>query len=155
MNVIEVETGKVAVALSPYRLRASALGSCVACVLYDSVHKIGGIAHIMLASSNHYIKYDDTLKYADLAIPHLINKMVDTGADRNRLHARLVGGAMLIKATLNIGEEVLASIDPLLTKYGVNIVAKRVGGRVHRSATLDTSTGILWYSENNSIEHAL
>jgi chemotaxis protein CheD len=155
MNIIELSIGDVRVGKPPMRLRTSALGSCVAVVLYDIVKQIGGMAHVMLPSTDYYLKGEDPLKYADEAVPYLLKCMVDTGAKRYDLNARLVGGAMIAKDTLNIGEMVEKSIEDILVKIGIEVIAKRIGGNVSRSATLDITTGTLWYSENNGIEKAL
>lgn len=72
MDIIDLTIGEVKVAKPPTRLRTSALGSCVACVLYDKVEQVGGMAHIMLPTTDNYLRGADPLKYADEAIPYLI-----------------------------------------------------------------------------------
>ena len=143
------------VAKSPARLRASSLGSCVAVVLYDKVEQIGGMAHVMLPSTDHYLRGDDPLKYADEAIPYLIKQMVDAGANRYGLHARMVGGALMIKDIEDIGAEVVKAVEEILRKSGIEIVAQKIRGYEYRTATLDVATGTLWYSEGNGLEKAL
>lgn len=155
MDIIDLTIGEVKVAQPPTRLRTSALGSCVAVALYDNVERIGGMAHVMLPSTDHYLRGDDLLKYADEAIPYLIKEIVDAGANRYGLHARLVGGAMIVDDTIDIGSEVVKSIEEMLEKHGIEIVAKRVGGHENRNVILDTATGTLWYSENGGAEKAL
>jgi chemotaxis protein CheD len=154
-NTIEVEMGQVKIAMPPTRLRASALGSCVACVLYDQVEQIGGIAHVMLPSTDYYLRGDDPLKYADQAVPYLIKLLVEDGANKYGLHARLVGGALMVKDSEDIGSEVERAIEEILFNQGIEIVAKRVGGRLNRIAMLDTCTGTLWYAEADGIEKVL
>ena len=155
MDIIDLNPGDVKVAKPSIRLRASALGSCVAVVFYDKVEQIGGMAHVMLPTTDNYLRGDDLLKYADEAIPYLIKEMVEAGANRYGIHARLVGGAMVAEDTIDIGAQVEKSIEEILEKHGIEIVAKRVGGKENRSAILDTATGTLWYSENNGVEKAL
>ena len=154
-EIIDLNPGDVKVAKPPVRLRTSALGSCVAVALYDKVEQIGGMAHVMLPTTDNYLRGDDPLKYADEAIPYLIKEMVDMGANRYGLHARLVGGAMVTEDTIDIGARVEKSVEELLEKHGIEIVAKRVGGQENRSTILDTATGTLWYSENGGVEKAL
>lgn len=155
MDVIEVATGEVKVAKSPICLRSSVLGSCVCCVLYDQAEQIGGMAHVMLPTTEHYLRGNDLLKYANEAIPYLIKQMVDLGANRYGLHGRLVGGAMIIEDEIDIGGQVIESCRELLYKHGIEIVAQRVGGRANRNATLDVATGTLWYQEGGGAEKAL
>jgi len=47
------------------------------------------------------------------------------------------------------------STEEILQKHGIEIVARKVGGHESRSATLDTATGTLWYSENSGVEKVL
>lgn len=155
MDIINLNIGEVKVAKPPARLRTSALGSCVAVVIYDNVEQIGGMAHVMLPSTDNYLRGDGLLKYADEAIPFLIKLIVDAGANRYGLHARLVGGAMIVDDSIDIGSQVIKSCQDILYKYGIEIVAQRIGGRENRSVILDTATGTLWYSENGGVERAL
>jgi chemotaxis protein CheD len=155
MPTIEVLTGEVKIAKSPIRIRASGLGSCVAVVLYDNSKRIGGIAHVMLPSTDHYLLGDDLLKYADEAVPFLIKEMVDMGANRHRLHARLVGGAKVVEDVIDIWDQVSTSCQDILAKHGIEILAKRIGGHENRHVILDTATGVLWYGEGGGIERVL
>lgn len=155
MDILDITIGEVKVAKPPTWLRTSALGSCVACALYDKVEQIGGMAHIMLPSTDNYLRGDGLLKYADEAIPYLIKQMVDMGANRYGLHCRLVGGAMIIDDVIDIGGQVVKSCQDILYKHGIEITAQRIGGHENRSVILDTGTGVLWYSENGGAEKAL
>jgi chemotaxis protein CheD len=155
MDIIDLSIGEVRVAKPPVRLRTSALGSCVAVVLYDNVEQIGGMAHVMLPSTDHYFKGDDPLKYADEAVPRLIKEMVDSGANGYGLHARLVGGAMVVEDVIDVGAQVIASVEEILEKRGIEIVARRVGGGESRTATLDIATGTLWCTENGGLERII
>ena len=51
------------------------LGSCIALCAYDPVHKVGGIVHIVLPSSEKKSGIVPT-KYADTAVPALLEEMV-------------------------------------------------------------------------------
>jgi chemotaxis protein CheD len=154
-DIIDLNPGDVHVGKPPACLRTNALGSCVAVVLYDKVEQVGGMAHVMLPSTDHYLQGDDLLKYADEAIPYLIKEIVEVGANRYGLHARLVGGAMIVEDSIDIGSQVVKSCQDALCKHGVEITARRIGGNASRTATLDAATGILWYTENSGMEKAL
>lgn len=154
-DIIEVNVGEVKTASSPTRLRTSALGSCIAVIMYCNISNVGGMAHVMLPSTDHYLYGTEPLKYTDEAISFLIKEMIDAGANKYGLHARLVGGAMIAEDSIDIGAQVEKSVEEVLQKHGIEIVAKRVGGHANRSVTLDTATGVLWYSENGGVEKAL
>jgi len=171
MDIIEINVGEAKTAKPPTRLRTNALGSCIACVLYDKVNQIGGIAHIMLPSTDNYLYGSEPLKYADEAIPYLIKEMekisnckfqianlennLKSAICNLQLTARLVGGAMVVEDTINIGAQVTKSVEEVLGKYGIEIIVRKVGGHESRSVTLDTATGTLWYTENSGVEKAL
>jgi chemotaxis protein CheD len=152
---INVPVGKIRAAKPPTQLQANALGSCIALALYHPKTQIGGMAHIMLPTSDLYLAGDNPLKYADEAIPSIIQLLADMGADTNDLEARIVGGAMMVKECEDIGKEVAQIIKQQLKQYRIPLKGKRIGGTVNRSARLDTSTGALWYTEESGPEKAL
>lgn len=154
-NTIEVSTGEVKAALAPVRLRASALGSCVAVMLYDAEIRAGGMAHVMLPSADLYLTGEDLLKYAKYAIENLIKKLLEFGAAKEKLTAKITGGAMIIKDTVDIGIENIKAVEKKLEEEGIPILGKRVGGNKQRGVILDTATGIAWYSEGGEVEKAL
>ncbi len=147
LEIIEVETGKVKAARAPATLRSLAIGSCVAVILYDHEHQVGGIAHVMLPSTDTYIPSTDLLKYANFAIEELLKSLVDLGATKETLKAKLVGGAMIVRDSLDIGKENIRTVENKLKEMGIEVLARRLGGYERRSATLDMNTGVVWVSE--------
>lgn len=76
-----------------------ALGSCVGVCLYDSKLGIAGMAHVVLPKNpfkNQEIK--NIYKYADVGVHALVHMMCDLGCDRQRLQAKLAGGARMFDA---------------------------------------------------------
>jgi chemotaxis protein CheD len=111
------------------------LGSCVAVSLYDSFSRVGGLVHIMLPENPGD---KNTTKYADTAIPLLINQLEEMGAYRRRLSAKIVGGASMFKAEsgesiMKIGERNIEAVEKYLKKAGVEITAADVGKDYGRS----------------------
>ncbi len=147
LEIIEVETGKVKTARAPAKLRSLAIGSCVAVILYDHTHHVGGIAHVMLPSTDTYLPSTDLLKYANFAIEELVKNLTDLGATKEALKANLVGGAMVVRDSLDIGKENIKTVEHKLKEMSIEVLARRLGGYERRSATLDTSTGVVWVSE--------
>lgn len=138
---LTVNMGCLQVAGDPVRLQAI-LGSCVGIALYDKQKKIGGLVHVMmpLFPGNGEPKS----KYADTAVPELIEKMLEAGAERNRLKAKLAGGAnVLFQGTEGrfahiSGQNVVIARDALIAA-GVEIIQEHVGGRVGRKMIVDLS----------------
>ncbi|GAE04798.1 chemotaxis protein CheD [Paenibacillus sp. JCM 10914] len=75
-SIVKVAMADLNVAGPSGILRTTGLGSCVGLTLYDPLTKIGGMAHIMLPSSAIAREGQLNLsKYADTALPILLNKM--------------------------------------------------------------------------------
>lgn len=110
------------------------LGSCVALILFDPQNATGSMAHVMLPDSHG--RADRPGKYADTAVPLLINEMVGKGCRRPRLVAKLVGGASMFaqfSGNLNIGDRNTRTLKALLGDAGIRVVAELTGGNVGRS----------------------
>jgi chemotaxis protein CheD len=138
-----VGIGQMAVCHAPEQIICLGLGSCVAIVLYDPVARIGGVAHVLLPKSP--IKCDNEGKYADTGTKKLVQEMLNRGAKKERLVAKLVGGAQMFPnlnlAIANIGRENSMMIRNILREYMIRIVAEDLGGNRGRSAYFDTSDG--------------
>lgn len=135
----KVGMGDLAV-MSESGILRTLLGSCIGLVLYDVVHRIGGLAHIVLPASNG----DTTApgKYADTALPALLIAMKQAGAQTNRVTAKLAGGAnMFGTKARTIGDQNLDAIEGLLSRNGIHVVGKHCGGRYGRRLGFDVSSG--------------
>jgi len=82
-----VGIAQMAICHSPEKLTCLGLGSCVAVVMYEPGIKMGGIVHVLLpkAPDNHDIEE----KYADTGTRKLFREMVQRGARKERLVAKL------------------------------------------------------------------
>jgi len=141
-----VRLGEMAVARATGRLAALGLGSCVAAVLYDPAAKVGGMAHVMLPSAD--FSRDDSIpaRFADQAITLLVDAMGSEGADGERLHARLIGGASMFVSLLprnvpSIGQRNVETCRAALRALHIPIVAEDVGEQKGRSTALNVADG--------------
>ena len=124
------------------------LGSCVAIVLYDESSKIGGIAHVMLPSPRFSATPERLMKFASTAVPCLVGELVTAGAQRDRIAARLVGGASMFEDLRsadqpNIGLQNVSATRSALKEEGIPIIGEEVGGDYGRSVHLDLADGSL------------
>ncbi len=139
-----VGIGEYRVVKSPAVLVSLGLGSCVGVALYDPERKIGGLAHIMLPSSNGAGKITNPGKYADRAIRLMLEEMLSYGASRSRIVAKIAGGATMFKNCKNsIGERNVESVREILKKEGIKIVGEDTGKNYGRSIEFDVETGLL------------
>ena len=118
------------------------LGSCISVCLWDPVKKIGGINHFMLPLWNG--EGLASPKYGNIAIPKLIEKMLEFGCERRSLRAKVFGGSEMFKVThavMNIGERYIVLAQDALNEQKIQIIASDVGGKVGRKIIYDTGTG--------------
>ena len=146
-NEISIGIGDLNVANAPTSLITVGLGSCIGIALYDSKNKIGGLAHIMLPDSTQFSKISNEMKFADLAIPMLINKIVKQGADKKNLKAKIAGGSSMFnftdkKMTMDVGGRNICAVKEALKRQSIPIIAEDLGGNKGRTVTLDTNTGM-------------
>lgn len=110
------------------------LGSCVAVILHDETRGTGAMAHVMLPESNG--RSDRPGKYADTAVPLLIDGLCAKGSRSQNISAKLVGGASMFAFfgnNLNIGERNIKAIKEALAAKKVRVTGEVVGGNVGRS----------------------
>ncbi|MGQ9631232.1 MAG: chemotaxis protein CheD [bacterium] len=129
------------------RLVTFGLGSCVGVAIYDEVAEIAGLAHIMLPDSSSS-KSPTTMpaKFADQAIRDLVEDLVRAGARRERLKAKIVGGAEMFSFTKtdnksSIGLRNIIAVRKNLKEVGIDIVAEDVGGNYGRTIEVYPRTG--------------
>lgn len=152
-NFITVRIADFKTAVSPDILR-TVLGSCIGICLYDQEKKMGGLSHIMLPSSD-----DDNArkeKYADTAIPLLLEKMEKAGADRKKITAKLVGGATMFKISVesligNIGNRNTEMVRRVLKDYQIKITAEEVGGDFARTIDFYLDSGLIKIKSPNKL----
>lgn len=127
-------------------LAALGLGSCVAVMLYDPVRRVAGMAHVMLPTSPDGRGGTTPYKFADTAIPRLVEEMVKAGAKPSQLVAKLAGGASMFQTAadspLNIGQRNIQAVEEELKRLNIRVVATRIGGNVGRSVYFYPATGI-------------
>ncbi len=119
-------------------------GSCVAVVLYDDEHQVGGILHVVLPGHRKTLrKGDQSAYFADTGVPLLIEEMIRSGALPENLRAGIIGGGALLtdESGSDIGLRNAEAVTDLLKKEGVAILRTDVGGQIARRVTLDIATG--------------
>jgi chemotaxis protein CheD len=139
-KAIPVGMGQIAVSAAPNTL-TSVLGSCIGVSLYDERLKVGALAHVVLPTASG--TPDDPGKYADTAIPAMLEQLRKKGAGKSRLVAKLAGGAAMFggKDSMKIGVNNAEAIVRLLGEHEIPIRGQHVGGNKGRRATFDLTTG--------------
>ena len=122
------------------------LGSCVAIMLHDPQAHAGGMAHVLLPSKSLAHDATNAAKFPETAVPLLVERLRQLGADPLRLVAKLAGGASMFAAlmtpgTVQMGERNLVASRSALRAAGIPIAAESVGGQAGRSVRFTVGTG--------------
>lgn len=119
------------------------LGSCVAVCLWDRTQRIGGINHFLLPFSvgNGLA----SPRFGNVAVQSLIEKLLTLGSQRQRLEAKLFGGACVLGAFLerenHLGTKNVEAARKLLEAQKIAVVGEDVGGRQGRKLIFHTDEG--------------
>lgn len=143
-DLIEIGIGQFAVATPPKRLLTPALGSCVALSLWDPGNHVGGLVHIMLPRSQHEIGPDEHGRFAETAVPRLVEMLVEAGCFRRRLQAKLAGGAAMFHAgaaVSGIGGRNVEAVKAQLALMSIPVVAEDTGEAHARTVELVLESG--------------
>lgn len=118
------------------------LGSCIAVVLWDSGSGIGGVNHFLLPFWNN--KGAPDVRYGDIAITELHDKVILAGAVKRRLTAKIFGGASMLKfdnAVFNVGQRNIDVAKQKLAELNVPIVLEAIGGNLGRKILFNPLDG--------------
>lgn len=142
-HLINVGIADYSVSVSPDILR-TILGSCVGICLYDSKMKIGGMCHIMLPSMKE--QNASVKKYADTAIPMMVDEMKNKGALADRISAKIVGGARMFNVSENsmmgeIGSNNVIKVREVLAGLSITIISEDTGGNYGRTIDFYLDSG--------------
>jgi chemotaxis protein CheD len=141
MNKEFINSGQLCVAVEPTHI-ATVLGSCVAVCLYDKNTNICGLNHYLLSFWNgNGLK---SPKYGNISIELMIDKMLNAGANKSTIVAKIFGGASIHNVNVGnnmIGEKNILIANQILNDHNIPIVAKDVGGSRGRKILVDSITG--------------
>jgi chemotaxis protein CheD len=152
-----VRMGELAISDTPGDVLVSlGLGSCIGLALVDKRAGVAGLAHIVLPETSGNPKPEAMNKFADHAVPALVDGMVERGASRVFMQASLVGGAsMFAAAGLEVGQRNAVAVRELVAERRLNVVAEAVGGSRGRTVKVDVASGTVSVREAGGTEEVL
>ena len=110
-----VGMGQIAAGAAPTQFRAI-VGSCIALALYHPGQKFGVMSHIVLPESAQ--RSGTPGKFADTAIPRMLDMLREAGVSVRDLTVKFAGGANMFgrPGPLQIGEANVAAVAAALQK---------------------------------------
>lgn len=115
------------------------LGSCVAACVWDPQAGLGGMNHFLLPEAPGGAPGDR--RYGVQAMELLINGLLARGACRNRLRAKVFGGARMTPGMADIGEQNARFVRRFLRDEGIPLDGESLGGSAARRIQFWPSTG--------------
>lgn len=115
------------------------LGSCVSCCLWDGIAQVGGMNHMLLVGARSPNTQDALASIHEIEL--LINEVIKLGAQRDRLQAKVFGGARMVAGLSDIGEKNATFTELYLSKEGIPIVTKSLLGDQARNIRFWPGTG--------------
>lgn len=146
-EVIKVGMADLKVCKSPNAVTTLGLGSCVGIAVRDPVTKVGGLAHIMLPDSTSIRNNSNIPKFADTGIEELVKQIVSAGGNRNRLVAKIAGGAQMFSfqqktgAAVRVGDRNVEAVKQKLKQMKIPLLASDTGKNYGRTVIFYPETG--------------
>lgn len=142
---IKIGIGELDVALPPDKIMTIGLGSCIGIAIYDNVNKVIGLSHIMLPDSTGFTNQSNLMKFANLAIPVLVDRMIAKGANKKNLKSKIAGGACMFNfadkpSTLDIGKRNTLAVKVILNALNIPILSEDTGGSSGRTMIIEAET---------------
>jgi chemotaxis protein CheD len=126
VNIIQ---GEFKVSNDPAVVLTTILGSCVAACIRDPISGVGGMNHFLLpGSAEAMASGGDATRYGVHLMELLINGLLKQGARRDRLEAKIFGGAKTIASFSNVGAQNAVFAERFLRDEGIAVVGSSTGG---------------------------
>lgn len=151
-----VRMGELAVSSGPDDVLTSiGLGSCIGLALVDPERRIAGLAHVMLPARPDRSDDDQVGKFADTAVPALLEAVLAAGARRARLATYMVGGAQMFTfggRGMDVGARNDQAVRAALATAHLRVRADATGGTKGRTMRVRAADGTVTFKESGGVE---
>ena len=149
-----LQTGEIAIDNGAFIINSGPLGSCIAVVIVDPCNVIGGIAHVMLPGTNKHTLSESDCRYAEGAIPTLVDRLINSGSVKKNMKAFAIGAGNVLKSPNDIiCLPIINSVNTCLENFGIPIEKTALGGHERKSAILDIQNKQIRYTVGDSAEN--
>ncbi len=147
-TMIKIGMADLNICKAPDAITTLGLGSCIGCVIYDPVTKICGMVHVMLPDSTQIKNNGNIAKFADTGVRELYRRLIEAGAKKTGLWAKIAGGAQMFSFKqdndmLKVGERNAEGVRKALKELNIPIKSQDTGGNSGRT--------IEFYPENGTL----
>ena len=142
-TVIKIGPGEHCVSQDGKAAITTVLGSCVAACICDPEVGVGGMNHFMLPTSENgaWAVQPGSLRYGNFAMRRLLDDIIRSGGQRDRLEVKLFGGAHLGQDHGSVGARNARFALAFLADEGLEPVARHLHGDCARRVVYHPVTG--------------
>ncbi len=137
---VNIVQGEHFVTADPGVMVSTLLGSCVAACLRDPLLGVGGMNHFLLPGRGGGLQAD-SLRFGVHAMELLVNALLARGARRERLEAKLFGGAHMLDALADVGRRNSDFAKDFLHAEAIAHVGGSLGGTMARRVQFWPASG--------------
>lgn len=127
---VQITQGQSYVTDNSQEVLTTLLGSCIAACIRDPAIGIGGMNHFLLPEGGDSDRYAQ--RYGVNAMEILINGILKRGGHRDRLEAKLFGGANVVASLSDVGMRNVQFARTFLANEGIQVTGGNVGGNSAR-----------------------
>ncbi|HWK55618.1 MAG TPA: chemoreceptor glutamine deamidase CheD [Hyphomicrobiales bacterium] len=131
------------------------LGSCVAACLYDSQAHCGGMNHFMLPGMRGSGDGDASARYGLFAMESLLNELLKLGCRKERLRAKLFGGAQIVRNMSDVGQKNIHFARHFLHAEGIALESSDLGSIYPRKVHFFAHSGKALVKRLNSLQESV
>jgi chemotaxis protein CheD len=125
---VHIVQGEYYVTEDPDVVLMTLLGSCVAACIRDPVARVGGMNHFLLPGAEQKSDVTEAERYGVHLMELLVNGLLQRGARKERLEAKLFGGAKTLEGLSDIGARNAAFAERFLKNEDIILVGSSLGG---------------------------
>jgi chemotaxis protein CheD len=125
---VNLVQGEFRVSDDPDVTLTTILGSCVGACIRDPIRGVGGMNHFLLPGADIVGGSIESERMGVRLMELLMNGLMREGARRDRLEAKIFGGARMMRGLSDIGQKNAEFARSFLRREGIRVVGGDVGG---------------------------
>ncbi len=141
---VYLQAGQVFASAEPASV-VTILGSCVAVCLFDPAAGVGGMNHYLLPLA---VERERSARFGNVALARLLDEVLERGARRGNLRAKVFGGAGVLdgfqRSGRSLGHDNVDLALRTMEAEGIPVVDGDVGGRRGRKLVFHVDDGSAW-----------